>query len=249
MILRLARLARLVRLLKLAKLMKGFDPLFLMITTLTGSMPVVFWVFVLLASCQAMFALLLNQILTTYFLELDGNDTETKLEVFKYFGTFTRAMLTMFEMTLGNWVPVARLLLDGVSEWFMILSLLHKVTMGFAVVGVINGIFIKETFKVAACDDTLMLLDRQRCDDIHKRKMQLFFDAADTDHAGSVDLEEFRAIMQKAPVRTWLSAQEVDATDSDKLFTLLCPKGSNALTVDDMVAGVSRLKGVARAGD
>jgi len=249
MILRLARLARLLRLLKLAKSIHGFDPLFLMITTLRGSMPVMMWVFVLLSSCQTIFALLLNQVLTSFFLELEGGDEATKHLVFEYFGTFTRAMLTMFEMTLGNWVPVARLLLDGVSEWFMILSLMHKLSMGFAVVGVINGIFIKETFKVAASDDTLMLIEKQRAHSIHRTKMQEFFDAADKNHDRIVDFKEFKKILQKDHVKLWLSAQELDASDPEKLFRLLDGNGNHLLTVGEMIEGVSRLKGGARTAD
>merc|ERR1719502_937014 len=108
----------------------------------------------------------------------------------------------MFEITLGNWVPIARLLL-GVSEWFMIFSLIHKLTMGFAVISVINGIFIQETFKVAACDDTLMLMQKQRAIRVHTKKMKLLFEAADESGDGNLDIDEFREILKKAQVRTW----------------------------------------------
>jgi len=247
MLLRLARLARLLRLLKLVKSLQGIDPLFLMMTTLKGSMSVLFWAFILLTVCQTMFAFLLNQILVTYYLEED-NDHAIKLEVFKHFGTFTRSFFSMFEITLGNWVPVGRLLVDDVSEWFMIFSVGHKLTMGFAVIGVINGIFIQETFKVAACDDTLMLLQKQRQLKVHTKKMEAFFKEADESGDGKVDLEEFRAILDTAQVRVWLAAQELDASDADKLFMLL-DKGNGSLTATDLVKGVARLKGGARSID
>jgi len=195
-----------------------------------------------------MFALLLNQILVSYFLEVDGYDPKVKLEIFQYFGTFSRAMLSMFEITLGNWVPVARLLLDGVNEWFMVFSLLHKVSMGFAVIAVINGIFIQETFKVAACDDTLMLLQEQRAEQVLHAKMCGLFEAADRSGDGGVDLAEFRTIMLKPHVRTWLAAQQLDASDADKLFELL-DKAGDEVTVTDFIKGVGRLKGSARSVD
>jgi len=247
MLLRLARLARLLRLLKLIKSLQGIDPLFLMVTTLKGSISVLLWAFLFLLVCQTMFAFLLNQILVSYYLEED-NDAATKLEIFKYFGTFSRSILSMFEITLGNWVPVARLLLDGVSEWFMIFSLLHKLTMGFAVISVINGIFIQETFKVAACDDTLMMMQTQRATRTHSKKMKVFFDAADTSLDGCVDLPEFRSILENPQVIMWLKAQQLDASDGDSLFMLM-DNGSHKLTVEDFVKGVSRLKGDARSFD
>ena len=38
--------------------------------------------------------------------------------------------------------PLAHILVN--QEWFMLLCILHKLVIGFAVVGVINGIFIQE---------------------------------------------------------------------------------------------------------
>ena len=39
----------------------------------------------------------------------------------------------------------------------MLLCILHKLVIGFAVVGVINGVFIQETFKVASSDNQIMM--------------------------------------------------------------------------------------------
>jgi len=70
-----------------------------------------------------------------------------------------------------------------VSEWYFVFSIAHKVTIGFAVIGVINGVFMQarrrilgrplllpvaaespcgsqETFKVAGSDDKIMMRQR-----------------------------------------------------------------------------------------
>ena len=39
----------------------------------------------------------------------------------------------MFEITLGNWPPVARLLSEEVSEFFTFFCVLHKLTIGFVI--------------------------------------------------------------------------------------------------------------------
>jgi len=89
--------------------------------------------------------LFLVQILqATYFDEIKASDlTEEELkkhhEIYEYFGTCTRCMLSMFEITLGNWPPIARLLSEEVSEWFTLVCLAHKLTIGFAVIGVITS--------------------------------------------------------------------------------------------------------------
>jgi hypothetical protein len=137
---------------------------------------------------------------------------------------------------------------ETVTEWFLIFSVLHKLTMGFAVIGVINGIFIQETFSVASSDDTLMLMQRQRALRVHTRKMERLFAAADSSGDGFVDKEEFRNILEKPHVQTWLAAQELDASDADKLFDLL-NKGHNVLSAAELVKGVARLKGPSRSID
>merc|ERR1712070_1236913 len=122
-----------------------------------------------------------------------------------------------FEITFANPKSVARALLEHVSEWFMLFSMVHKLTFGFSVLAVINGIFIKETSKVAESDDLIMLMQKQRAMQLHRRKMQHLFDAADASSDGLVDKMEFCEIMGQKEVRTWLAAQELDASDAPKL--------------------------------
>ena len=43
----------------------------------------------------------------------------------------------------GSRSPELRILQDKVSEWYFAFSIAHKVTIGFAVIGVINGVFMQ----------------------------------------------------------------------------------------------------------
>jgi len=247
-LLRVARLGKLLRLLKLVRTLKNLDHLFLMTTTLKSSMNVLFWAFVLVFTLQTMCAFLTNQIVVAFYLEDDSNDFDARREVFEYYGTFTRSMFTMFEITLGNWGPVARILVRHVSPWFMLFTLIHKLIIGFAIIGVINGIFIQETFRTAACDDHLLVLRTERETKVHARKMNTFFNLADTSHDGFIDRQEFNMILSDARVRAWLAGQGLEARDADNLFTLLDP-GQNKLSTHDVIDGVKKLKGAARSLD
>ena len=68
----------------------------------------------------------------------------------------------MFQMTLGTWVPVARDVQELLSPAFNLLTILFKGIFGFAAVGVINGVFMQETLKVAQTDDIIMMRDVAR---------------------------------------------------------------------------------------
>merc|ERR1740130_1412094 len=102
------------------------------------------WAVALLVVMLTTVALFLAQILhASYFNEsmaasLSLEELEKRRKLYEYFGSFTRCLLSMFELTLANWPPVTRLLAEEVSEWFMLLCVMHKVCIGFAVIGVIN---------------------------------------------------------------------------------------------------------------
>jgi len=249
LVLRMCRLMRLARLLRLVKTIRGFDSLYLMVTALKGSCAALTWSTVLLFVIQMMLALILNEVLYPFIMDTT-KDEATRHQVYKYYGTFSRSMLTMFEITLANWAPACRVLSENVNEWFVIFSLVHKFIIGFAVVLVITGVFMQQTFKVAATDDTIMTMQQTRATQIHRKKMQLLFLAADEDGNGLLDRDEFEKILGEPAVKTWLAAMELQVNDVDKIFSLLCGDGEDdGMTADELVMGVGKLKGAARSLD
>ncbi|CAE7213709.1 Scn11a [Symbiodinium sp. CCMP2592] len=246
-ILRLARIFRLLRLLNLVRRIQEFDPLFLMTTAIRSSMTVLGWSMALLFVCHLLLALVVQQILFGYYFDTESDDPEGQQRVFMYFGTFTRSFLSLFELTLANWAPVCRVLLEEVNEWWVVFCLLHKFTVGFAVVGVINAVLMQETFKVAYLDDTVMVREKMRTMRAHVAKMSELFHEADTSGDGKLDLNEFKRILKKQEVRVWLSAMELDVSHPEELFKMLNTAGDGRLSADELVQGVSRLRGAGRA--
>lgn len=246
-LLRLVRLVRLLRLVRLMHYMRGFDSLLIMTTSMRGSISILCWTGVVLALALMLCALMLQAACEGY-LASDAAKEDREL-VFMYYGTFTRCFLTMFELTMGNWMPPCRALVENVSEWFMTFFLLHKLIIGFSVLSVVNGVFMQETFKTANLDDHIMLLQKERASKMHKQKMRALFNHLDDDCDGLVSLAEFKAVVHDLDIRQWLSAMEMDVRDVDTVFRLLDADGSQCLTIDELVTGVGRLKGTARAID
>lgn len=248
-ILRLGRLFRLLRMLRLVRQMKEFDALFLMTTAIRSSFMVLGWTIILLLMCQMLCALVIQQTLFGFYFDpTHAESLQDQRDVYVYFGTFTRSLLTLFEMTLANWPPVARLLAENVSEFWMPVCLMHKLTMGFAVVGVINGVLMQETFKVAHMDDNVMVREKQRAMRAHLAKMSLLFEEADTSGDGRLDLEEFKSILDDYEIKIWLAAMDLDVSDVEELFHLL-DDGDGRLSAEELVRGVAKLRGAARAMD
>jgi len=189
MLLRLAKLGRLLRLMRLVRKLKGFDALYILTTALRGSVTVLLWSFLMLFLLQLIFALFLQRIVQETIVSGDRTPAVQE-ELFLHFGTCSRSLLTMFEITLGNWPPVARILQDHVHEAFCAFSILHKITVGYALIAVINGVFLKETFSAAENDDKIMMRNTEKKRDQHIKKMKSLFEAADETGDGVLDREE-----------------------------------------------------------
>jgi len=248
MLLRLARLARLLRLLRLIRKIRLFDSLYLMTTAMRGSFFVLLWSVVLLCLVQMLASLFLQSLLEEYIVDKDKPEV-ARLEVFMYYGTFARNMLTMFEITLGNWMPPCRALVENVSEWWMLFFLGQKTVIGFSVVTVITSVFIQETFKVATIDDKIMIMSKERARRTHIQKVNALFGHVDQDGNGFLDMHEFTNALADSGLRTWLAAMELEVRDNKQLFELLDADGDGQINVQELVDGVGRLKGVAKSYD
>jgi len=158
-------------------------------------------------------------------------------------------MLSMFEITLGNWPPIARLLCEEVSEWFTLLCLVHKLTLGFAVLGVINGVILQETFKVAQTDDIIMLRHKKKATQAMKAKMDKLFQAMDSDNDGKVTEMEFLQMCEYPDVKIWLSSLDIETDDLPTLFQLCDINHNGNLSLEEVVTRLPRIKGSARSID
>merc|ERR1712113_391038 len=104
---------------------------------------------------------------------------------------------------------MGRLLSESISEWFTLFCLCHKLTIGFAVVAVINGVLMQETFKVASTDDRLMATEKEKSVRVFQDKMYMLFREMDTDGGGTVTLDEFRSALSCKKLMSWLASMDL----------------------------------------
>jgi len=247
MILRLIRMARLLRLLRVLNSLEAMDSLRLFVASLRACLPILVWSSFVLFGFQMFCGMCLITILTGDMTDTD-NLLEDRLILFDYFGSFSKSMVTMFELSLGNWVPVCRFLMQAFGEWYASIFIIYKLVVGFGVLKILGSIFLHETFKTAASDDSIMILHKRRLQQKHAIKMKRFLLKADMSKDGELSRAEFKAMFRNEDVRTWFAAQGLETQDADFIFDLL-DNEDNTLTLAELTNGIAKLSGFARSID
>lgn len=248
-LLRVCRVVRLLRLLRLMKMTSMFDTLVLMLSSIQASVFVLFWGIVVLLIVMVTFAFFIRTYLVA-FMENESFNFEDRRQVYLYFGTMSKSMTSMFEVTMGNWVPILRCLGERVSEWFALFFLIYRGLVGFAVFQVISGVFLHETFKCAALDDDLMIMHRRSMRLKFQKKMRQFFQEADMSAHGEVSVAEFEAMINDDEVNTWLEAMDLRIRDvgARRIFAFLAGPDM-MLSQEELLQGMARLRGPSQGLD
>jgi len=208
---------------------------------------VLLWSLVLLMLVISIISMFTSQMLQP-FMQNDANDLSARVQVYESWGTFTRSIVTMFEITLANWGPHCRLLMDNVDEWWALFFLVYKCSIGFAVVQVITSVFIQQTFKVAARDEEVMITEKKAATKAYLKNLEHLFEFLDESGDGNVSQDEFESVLRDKKVQTWFAAMEVDVTDTSKLFELL-DDGDGTISRGEFIQSIKGLKGTAKGSD
>jgi len=246
-ILRLIRLVRLLRPLRLVRSMVMFDTLHVLVGALSSSIYVLGWSLVLVLLVLMTMAIFMNAMLESYMLDLANGDKG--VETYKYFGSFSNSVITMFEVTFGNWVPVCRHLYGHIDEWYGVFTLVYRFGIGFACITVIRAVFILETFRAANSDNDLMIMQKQRQMQRYAAQMDLLFKETDTSGDGFLSWDEFQEVLYDPRVKSWLGSMELEVGDVPLLFGLTDANVDGVISGPELVHGFARLKGAARSID
>ncbi|CAJ1392351.1 unnamed protein product [Effrenium voratum] len=142
-------IVRLLRITKMAKALRMFSitstlaPLHLLIKCLEACVGMLFWSFLLMTFVQCMAGIIVSELCYSFLVD-PTTDPSAKEEVYKYYGTFSRTILSMFEIMFANWGPACRILVENVSEWFSVFFLLYRCVVGFAVLNVVGAVFVQQ---------------------------------------------------------------------------------------------------------
>jgi hypothetical protein len=218
-----------------------------MVRGIKAALPVLVWVFVLLFPMLSCCALGMNYTLVG-FIEDENNDVEVRKRVFEYFGTFSKALLSMFEVTFASWVPICRFLYANVSSRYAVFFMGYKLMVGIAVLRIVYGVFLHVTFACAQNDDESLIAKKKREMRKYAEKMHALFLEIDASGDGYLTRDEFHSVVKDKRVQNWLAAMELEISDADLVYDLT-DDGNDSMSAEEMVYGFSRLKGAARSID
>merc|ERR1712113_12961 len=178
----------------------------------------------------------------------DGLEIEQQRDIFKLYGTSSRALWTMFQVTLGGeGLALAEAVVD--LHWFYTLFFVtYSAVVVFAVICIIQALFLKDTLECAANDAEMMVQERLDLKRNTLDKLRAVFMVADTSGDGFLTLDELEEVLSIPQVKGYMELLELEISEVSALFDLL-DSGDQVISIEEFTTGVMRLKGEARSLD
>jgi len=248
MFMRLVRYTRLVRTLRFIRVMKLCHPLRVLIRTIASSFASLFWSMVIVAAYMLMSSLFVCQTVQEYMRD-DGNPIDDRKWVEENYGSASKALWSMFEITFsGGWPTWVTPLVEKVSLFYAFYFAVYVGGVVFAVIRIITALFLKDTLAVAANDEEMMLQRKAAERAQFATKLNELYRTADTTGDGMIDWSEFRVLLEYPEAKALFSSIEFDTHEMESLFKLL-DDGDGQVSFEEFLSGILRMKGTARSQD
>lgn len=245
---RLLRIAKLTRGLRLVKLTAVLSSLHLLCKCIAASISTLSWSVCLLLLSQCISGMILCQLVHDYIMD-ESNPLASRQEVFAYYGTFSRSMITMFEVHLANFGPACRVLLDNVGEEYSYVFLAYRCLAGYAIINVINAVFVQQTIAIAQQDQDVVLNEKRKQGEAYAKKLRNFLGKVDADGDGLITEQELVTFEEDPTFKLWMSTLDIDHADMQGLFRIVDVDGDGVITHEELISAASRVKGPAKSVD
>lgn len=248
-ILRLMRLLRLAKVLRVVRVMKAFSSLRVLVGAVANSVGALGWSMTLLFVLELIGAIFMAQVAIP-FIEDESTDLELRQFMFTHFGTWTSAMLTIFEVTMapGGFVRYRRLY-EEVHAVFGVFFVVYVCVVTFAVVRVITALFLKATLAASASDEMILAQEHVRTHVEYVASLKLlclngcddFRQGEPVDRACVVTRDVLQSLLQEPHFKDWLKHVSLDAATIRRIYNILEQGSDGKVDFDEWADAVVQL--------
>jgi len=239
------RVFRLLRVVRSIRGLKMFYGLWMIIQGLLDSLRTMTWVAVLL--------LIIVYCIAVALTTLVGHDEyvhEHWLESEQYVGRVWRSMWTVIQIiTLDNWATdIARPLMEfaPASLFFVFLTI---IVCTFGVMNIIIAVMVERMQTIAQENKDMTSSVLQHTEQELLKSMGEEFNDADLDGNGELEYDEFKRLIRTSSLQYKFRLLGIQVDEAESLFELMDADKSGAVTPEEFITGLQKLKGIAKGQD
>eukprot|EP00930_Biecheleria_cincta_P025561 TRINITY_DN18188_c0_g1_i1.p1 TRINITY_DN18188_c0_g1~~TRINITY_DN18188_c0_g1_i1.p1 ORF type:complete len:354 (-),score=64.34 TRINITY_DN18188_c0_g1_i1:207-1214(-) len=237
---RLVKLARVMRVIRAVRVLRGLRMLMFAVMYTTRSL---LWVMILLLLILWIFGIMFTDMVPP---------TERSPRLVKYYGSFWTTMFTLFKTICGgiDWEDAVEPLsdLDDGPAYTCLFIIFVSISF-FAVLNVINGVFVHSALESAYIDQDLVIHDMLMHKSEHEKQLQAIWRKMDASTDIGLTLKQFEAGMNDEAVSVYMNSLGIRTVDAFTLFQLLEDPETHMVQLDDFVEGCLGIQGSAKAVD
>lgn len=246
---RVFRLASTLRETEIDFVVRRVHHLRMIFVVIRGSFTQLLWVLLLLSLIMGCFGIVFVHGVVGHLHGASPADASA-VAMAEYFGSVPATFFTLFSAVSGgvDWDAVARPL-GRISSAYVVLFLAYIAFIVVCVLNVVTGVFVDQALQMAQADRDLKVQSEVCQKEQHTHGLRVLFHDFDDRKSGALSWSQFRRHMENERVKAYLATLELDVAQASGLFRLLDVNSSDAVSIDDFVAGCMRLKGTAKSID
>lgn len=247
----LFRIVGLVRLLRLIRNQKSLEELQLVLWGLVESAKTLVW--------TVMLMILLIYICAVFLTKQIGHNVDVYGDYRKlsggwdheeFFGTVGRSMYTLMQcMTLDSWSSrIARHVMANqiyMLGFFMLFLFLST----FGIMNIVVAVIVEQMLTASQNNEKKQRVREEKAKKAELESIKDIFVMSDADGNGILELHEYTESVKNPEVQWRMRQLELPTADAAKLFAVIDGDGSRSLSIEEFIAGCTKLKGVAQSKD
>ena len=251
---RVMRVARALRGIRVMRLLRFVHALRTLVLSIMSSIASLLWTAVLFLLLFYSFGVIFTQLVTDWCRDeaiADRNNINAIPACphdLRWFETVPQSMLTLFRIISDglDWDTVFNPL-QQVSPMAAAFLIFYVIITVFAVVNVVNGVFVNTAVETAMHDKDVASMKQLQLQESIVQTLKQVFEEIDSNGTCLVSLEDIEVAVETRKLGGFLESMGISTQDMITLFMILDADKSGLLDLDEFVTGCMQLHGPAKS--